>query len=136
MTDEEILSHVQNERNETEVDCDLDSEQILSLVTLSEAYEALCVALQWMESLGDIGIEHLLLVKRWREGLPGQEHIPNYQFVNFSNIRFTSHFIFKHIIWTIDANKFLFFKLLEITLGPTSRLEMRLTLITAKSALL
>ena len=46
ITDEEIVSHVQNERTETEVDPDSDNEQIQSLVTPSEAYEALGVALE------------------------------------------------------------------------------------------
>ena len=71
ITDEEIVSHIQNERNETEVDSDSDNEQIHILVTPSVAYEALGVALEWWESLGDIDIEHLLLVKRWRDRSAG-----------------------------------------------------------------
>ena len=67
ITDEEIVSHVQNERAEAEIDSDSDIEEFKSLVSPSEAYEAIGVALEWLESLGDIDIEHLLLVKRWRE---------------------------------------------------------------------
>ena len=66
-----LFPHVQNERTETEVDPDSDNEQIQSLVTPSEAYEALGVALEWLESLSDIDIEHLLLVKRWRDRAAG-----------------------------------------------------------------
>ena len=40
-------------------------------MTPSEAYEDLGVALEWLESLSDIDIEHLLLVKRWRDRAAG-----------------------------------------------------------------
>ena len=65
MTDEDIIAEVLNQ-NQTEVDPDSDVEQTQD-VSPSQACNALGVVLEWLEAQGDVPMEHLLLVKKWRD---------------------------------------------------------------------
>ena len=61
LNDEEIISEVLT-TNEVEE----DTTDTKPCVSQAQACEALEIVLEWLESQGDTQIEHLLLVKKWR----------------------------------------------------------------------
>ena len=65
LTDEDIIAEVLNQ-NQTEVDPDSDVEQTQD-VSPSQACNALEVVLEWLEAQGDVPMDHLLMVTKWRD---------------------------------------------------------------------